>query len=63
VSQEVPVKRLADACGSYYKKLKTLNPWIRGASLPPGIYRLKIPQGTAPRFKEAYRQGRLGGSG
>ena len=63
VSQEVPVKRLADACGSYYKKIKTLNPWIRGTSLPPGNYQLKIPQGTAPRFKEAYRQGRLGGSG
>ncbi len=55
VSQEVPVKRLADACGSYYKNIKTLNPWIRGATLPPGNYRLKIPQGTASRFYQAYR--------
>lgn len=60
-SQEVPVKRLADACGSYYKAIKGLNPWIRGATLPPGSYRLKIPKGTAPRFQEAYRQGKLGG--
>ena len=60
-SQEVPVKRLADACGSYYKAIKGLNPWIRGATLPPGNYRLKIPKGTAPRFQEAYRQGKLGG--
>ena len=60
-SQEVPVKRLADACGSYYKAIKGLNPWIRGATLPPGNYRLKIPKGTARRFQEAYRQGKLGG--
>ncbi|MDP3230590.1 MAG: lytic transglycosylase domain-containing protein [Acidovorax sp.] len=55
LTQEVPVKSLADACGSYYKTIKTLNPWIKGASLPPGAYRLKIPQGTASRFHQAYR--------
>jgi hypothetical protein len=61
VTQEVPVKRLADACGSYFKTLKNLNPWIKGANLPPGSYRLKIPKGTASRFHEAQRRGQLGG--
>lgn len=61
VTQEVGVKSLADACGSYYKYIKVLNPWIKGASLPPGSYRLKVPKGAGPRFYEAYRQGRLGG--
>jgi len=58
-AQEVQVRRLAEACGSYYKAIKTLNPWIKGATLPPGSYRLKVPPGTGTRFKEAYRQGRI----
>jgi membrane-bound lytic murein transglycosylase D len=61
LSQEVQVRRLAEACGSYYKAIKTLNPWIKGASLCAGTYRLKIPKGTADRFMAAYRQGQLGG--
>ncbi|MEW6387172.1 MAG: lytic transglycosylase domain-containing protein [Thermodesulfobacteriota bacterium] len=61
VSKDVPVRRLAEACGSYYKAVKDLNPWIRTDSLPPGAYRLKIPKGAAPRFHEAYRRGLLGG--
>jgi hypothetical protein len=61
LTQEVPVRRLAEACGSYYKAIKSLNPWIKGASLCAGTYRLKIPQGTGDRFMAAYRQGQLGG--
>jgi hypothetical protein len=57
----VPVRRLAEACGSYYKAIKSLNPWIKGASLCAGTYRLKIPKGTGDRFMAAYRQGQLGG--
>jgi len=60
LSQEVPVRSLADACGSYYKAVKDLNPWIRGAALCAGTYRLKIPAGSADRFMAAYRQGQLG---
>jgi membrane-bound lytic murein transglycosylase D len=61
ISQEVQVRRLAEACGSYYKELKTLNPWIKGANLPPGTYRLKVPRGSGDRFLAAYRQGQFGG--
>jgi len=54
-----PLRKLAEACGSYYKTIRTLNPWIKGATLKPGTYRLKIPQGTKSRFEEAYRRGQL----
>lgn len=54
---EVPVRRLAEAGGTYYKAIKDLNPWIKGDSLGPGTFRLKIPQGSALRFQAAMRQG------
>jgi hypothetical protein len=57
--KEAPVRKLADACGSYYKTIKTLNPWIRGASLHPGNYQIKLPKGTRSRVEEAYRKGQL----
>ncbi len=57
VTQEIQVRRLAEACGSYYKEIKILNPWIKGASLCAGTYRLKIPKGTVARFQEAFRPG------
>ncbi|RJR41925.1 MAG: lytic transglycosylase [Deltaproteobacteria bacterium] len=60
ITREVPVKTLAEACGSYYKAIKRLNPWIKGANLTPGTYHLKIPKGAAPRFKEAYSRGQIG---
>jgi membrane-bound lytic murein transglycosylase D len=59
--QEVSIRRLADACGSYYKAMKRLNPWIKGASLCAGTFRLKIPPGTAERFQAAFRRGELQG--
>ena len=57
--KDAPVRRLAEACGSYYKAIKTLNPWIKEAALKPGAYRLKVPKGTGSRFEEAYRRGQL----
>jgi membrane-bound lytic murein transglycosylase D len=56
VPQEIPVRRLAEASGTDYKAIKTLNPWIKGDSLAPGTYRLKIPHGSTPRFLAAMRQ-------
>jgi len=57
LAQEVPVRRLAEASGTYYKVIKTLNPWIKGDALAAGTYRLKIPKGSAPRFEAAMRPG------
>jgi membrane-bound lytic murein transglycosylase D len=60
LTQEITVRSLAAACGTYYKYFKEdLNPWIKGASLPPGTYRFKIPKGSAGRFAEAQRFGKL----
>jgi hypothetical protein len=60
LTQEITVRSLAAACGTYYKYFKEeLNPWIKGTSLPPGTYRFKIPKGSAARFAEAQRFGRL----
>jgi len=52
LTQETSVRVLAEACGSYYKAFKTLNPWIKGAGVPPGMYRFKVPRGTTGRFLE-----------
>jgi membrane-bound lytic murein transglycosylase D len=66
LAQDVPIRRLAEASGTYYKVIKTLNPWIKGDSLGAGTYRLKIPKGSTPRFEAAMRPGQppaQGGSG
>ncbi|MGQ9688411.1 MAG: lytic transglycosylase domain-containing protein [Desulfobaccales bacterium] len=59
LTQEIMVRSLAAACGTYYKAFRELNPWIKGASLPPGAYRFRLPKGSAARFAEAQRFGRL----
>ena len=60
LTQEIMVRSLAAACGTYYKYFKEeLNPWIKGASLLPGRYRFKLPKGSAGRFAEAQRFGKL----
>ncbi len=53
----VTVRGLAEAAGTYYRAFKHLNPWIKGASLPPGSYRLKVPKGAAAGFYEAAARG------
>ncbi len=59
LTQEIMVRSLAAACGTYYKAFKDLNPWIKGSSLPPGTYHFKLPKGSANRFAEAQRFGNL----
>jgi membrane-bound lytic murein transglycosylase D len=55
LARAVPVRTLAEASGTYYKTIKTLNPWIKGDTLVPGTFRLKIPKGSTPRFQAAMR--------
>lgn len=59
IDRELPLRRLAEVCGTTYKKIRRLNPRLTTAVLPPGMYRVNVPAGTAPRFYEAYLQGRL----
>jgi hypothetical protein len=53
--KEVHLTEVASACGVYYKTIRELNPWIKGRMLPPGTYRLTIPQGAGPRLYEMLR--------
>lgn len=59
LTQEIMVRSLAAACGTYFKAFREINPWIKGDSLPPGAYRFKLPKGSAARFAEAQRFGNL----
>jgi membrane-bound lytic murein transglycosylase D len=59
LTQEIMVRSLAAACGTYYKAFKGMNSWIKGNSLPPGSYVFKLPKGTTDRFAEAQRFGNL----
>ncbi len=61
MAKEIHLRQVAEACGSYYKLIRRLNPRLRTATLPPGMYKLYVPAGTASRFYEAYLRGRLGG--
>jgi hypothetical protein len=51
LGEETPLKLIADAAGTYFKKIKDLNPEIRGSDLPRGNHSLLIPEGTAAGFQ------------
>jgi membrane-bound lytic murein transglycosylase D len=59
LDREVHLRQIAEACGSYYKVIKRLNPRLRSSTLTPGSYRLNVPAGTASRFYEIYSKGQL----
>ncbi|MBW1917879.1 MAG: lytic transglycosylase domain-containing protein [Deltaproteobacteria bacterium] len=51
--RQVHLRQVAQACGTYFKAIKGLNPQIQGYVLVPGFYRLKVPRGSAPDFYES----------
>ena len=59
LTREVQVQEVAQACGTYYKTIKRLNPQLQGNTLVPGFYRLKVPPGSAPGFYESLVTGQL----
>ncbi len=62
LAKELPLRQVAEACGTYYKLIRRLNPRLQTAVLPPGMYKLAVPAGTASRFYEVYLREGLGGS-
>lgn len=60
LTRDTHLRQIAEACGSYYKLLRRLNPRLRTATLPPGMYKIYVPAGSASRFYENYLQGHLG---
>lgn len=54
VTQETPIRIVAQAAATHFKAIKDLNPEIRGHYLPAGTYRLLTPKGSAAGFRERY---------
>ncbi len=52
--RETPIQLVAEACGSYFKVIKDLNPEIRGYDLPKKRITLLIPEGASERFHASY---------
>lgn len=54
--REVPIRLVAEAAGTYFKRIKDLNPALRGHYLQEGRYTLRLPEGAADGFGEGLRQ-------
>jgi peptidoglycan lytic transglycosylase D len=47
---KMPLYLLAQAAGTYFKKIKDLNPQIKGSDLPKGTLILAVPRGAGKNF-------------
>jgi hypothetical protein len=52
--QRTPIRLVAQAAGTYFKRIKDLNPDIRGHYLPAGSHAILLPKGTGDGFKERF---------
>ncbi len=52
--QEIPIRIAARAAGTFFKKIKDLNPEIRGHYLATGSHTLLIPEGAGKSFQKKY---------
>ncbi len=50
--QEVPIRLIAQAAGTYFKMIKDLNPHIRGHYIQPGHFRINLPAGQTAGFQQ-----------
>jgi hypothetical protein len=55
-AQRTPIRLIAQAAGTYFKKIKDLNPDIRGYYLPEGTHAVLVPKGAAPDFYARYEK-------
>jgi hypothetical protein len=53
--QEIPLAIIARAAGTYFKRIKDLNPEIRGHYLAAGSHWLLIPPGAAEGFQARFK--------
>ncbi len=53
--QETPISIIAQAANTSFKKIKDLNPEIRGHFLAAGSHRILIPKGAADGFQERFK--------
>jgi membrane-bound lytic murein transglycosylase D len=55
-TQRTPIRLIAQAAGTYFKKIKDLNPDIRGYYLPEGTHPILVPKGAAQDFYTRYEE-------
>jgi hypothetical protein len=54
--QDIPVRIVARAARTHFKKIKDLNPKIRGHYLSSGSHDILVPKGASAGFQARYRQ-------
>ena len=54
--QRIPITIVANAAGTYFKRIKDLNPDIRGYFLPEGIHIVLVPIGAAENFHARFQK-------
>jgi len=55
-TQKTPIRVIARAAETYFKRIKDLNPDIRGYYLEKGVHEILIPQGAASGFKTRFEE-------
>lgn len=51
---ETPIRLIAEAANTYFKKIKDLNPEILGNNMPQGTFSLDVPAGGGREFSQRY---------
>lgn len=54
LAHETPIQKVAEASGTSFKKIKDLNPQIRGHYLPKGTHTLLIAEGASKGFQKKF---------
>ena len=54
--EQVHIRTIARACGTYFKIIKGLNPEIKGYYFPRGTHQIRIPKGSRKDFARFYRE-------
>jgi len=55
-STDIPIRVIAEAAGTYFKRIKDLNPEIRGHHIPKGGRIIFVPKGTSEQFYRQYKK-------
>lgn len=53
--QEIPIRVVAEAANTYFKRVKDLNPHFRGHYLQAGHYQVRLPQGSTGGFDGRFK--------
>jgi hypothetical protein len=55
-AQDTPIRIIAQAAKTHFKRIKDLNPEVRGHYLPKGRHNILIPKGTSKDFHKRYQK-------